>query len=117
MWFGLAGSTAMLGSLFGVRPSQSIRTLADGSPETRHSSLEGVFESWTPVWSPRPAVTTDVASGRNFDPFGVMMRLGDAWTEAWLRVSATVSMTAMTTATRNLFMAPSSGRFANTGGP
>src|SRR6266513_2440257 len=106
MWFRLAGSTAMLGSLFGERPSQSISTLADGSPETRHSNLEGVFESCRPVWSPRPDLTSDVTSGRNFEFFGMMVRAGAAWTAAWLSVSASVSMTAITAATRNLFMGP-----------
>ncbi len=45
MWFGSVGSTAMFGSLLGEIPSQSRFTLAEGSPEARHSSFEGVFES------------------------------------------------------------------------
>src|SRR5437016_9523200 len=107
MWLGSAGSTAMFGSLFGVIPSQSRRTFADGSPEARHSSFEGVFESWTLAWSPRPPRTSVVAaSGRNFEPFGAFIGFGVACT-AWLNASTRV-VEAMST-TRVLFTSPPPG--------
>src|SRR6266545_6399191 len=78
MWLGSIGSTAICGSLFGVMPSQSRFTFADGSPTAWHSSCDGLRPSRATAsaspgaaaaWPPRAALNTDVAaSGRNFAP-------------------------------------------------